>query len=58
LTPSAADHGAVEGDALGGAPRAREDLERFFALPRDMLCAADFNGFVTRMNPAFVRGGA
>jgi PAS domain S-box-containing protein len=55
LTPSAADHGAVEGDALDDVPRAREDLERFFALSRDMLCVADSNGNFTRVNPAFER---
>jgi PAS domain S-box-containing protein len=55
LTPSAADHGAIEGDALGDVPRAGEDLERFFALSLDMLCVADFDGNFTRVNPAFER---
>jgi PAS domain S-box-containing protein len=55
LTPSAADPGAAEGDALGEAPRAREDLDRFFALSRDMLCVADSGGYFTRVNPAFER---
>jgi PAS domain S-box-containing protein len=55
LTPSAADHGAVEGDLPADAPPAPEDLERFFSLSRDMLCVADFNGFFTRVNPAFER---
>jgi PAS domain S-box-containing protein len=55
LTPSAADHGAVEGDALGDARRVGEDLERFFALSLDMLCVANFAGHFTRVNPAFER---
>jgi PAS domain S-box-containing protein len=55
LTQSPADHGAIERDAPADAPPAREDLERFFSLSRDMLCVADFNGFFTRVNPAFER---
>jgi PAS domain S-box-containing protein len=42
-------------DALAEAVRARSELERFFALSLDMLCVADFNGFLTRVNPAFER---
>jgi PAS domain S-box-containing protein len=55
LTPFAADHEAVEGDASAGDARGREELDRFFALSRDMLCVADFSGFFTRVNPAFER---
>ena len=42
-------------DALAEAMRAQRELERFFALSRDMLCVADFNGFLRRVNPAFER---
>ena len=55
MTPSAADHGAGERDAPAGAPRVREELERFFALSLDMLCVADFSGHITRVNPACER---
>jgi PAS domain S-box-containing protein len=55
MTPSAADREAVEGDGPAQARRAREDLERFFAFSRDLLCVADFDGFFTRVNPAFER---
>jgi PAS domain S-box-containing protein len=41
-------------DALADAGRGG-GLERFFALSNDMLCLADFNGFLTRVNPAFQR---
>jgi hypothetical protein len=43
VTPSAADHESVEGDGPVQARRAREDLERFFAFSRDLLCVADFD---------------
>jgi PAS domain S-box-containing protein len=42
-------------DALAEAVRARSELERFFALSLDLMCVADFNGFFTRVNPAFER---
>ena len=45
----------TQADALAQAARARDELERFFALSRDLLCVADFNGFFTRVNPAFGR---
>jgi PAS domain S-box-containing protein len=41
-------------DALADAGRGG-GLERFFALSNDMLCLADFNGLLTRVNPAFQR---
>jgi PAS domain S-box-containing protein len=55
LTSSGADRIRGEGNAPAGGRRAREDLERFFALSLDMLCVADFNGYFTRVNPAFER---
>jgi PAS domain S-box-containing protein len=55
LTRSAADHGAVEGAALDDGLHAREQLDRFFELSVDMLCVADFDGHLTRVNPAFER---
>ncbi len=55
MTPSTADHEAGERDAPAGAPRVREELERFFALSLDILCVADFSGHFTRVNPAFER---
>jgi len=42
-------------DVLADAARARGELERFFALSLDMLCVANFDGFFTRVNPAFER---
>jgi PAS domain S-box-containing protein len=41
--------------ALADAARARDELERFFALSLDLLCVANFEGFFTRVNPAFER---
>lgn len=55
MTPSTADHEAGERDAPAGAPRVREELERFFALSLDILCVADFSGHFTRVNPAVKR---
>jgi PAS domain S-box-containing protein len=55
LSSSAADDGAVEGDALTDSRRGRENLERFFALSRDMLCIAGSDGYFTHVNPAFER---
>ena len=40
-------------DVLADAARARDELERFFALSLDMLCVANFDGVFTRVNPAF-----
>lgn len=42
-------------DILADAARARGDFERFFALSLDLLCVANFDGFFTRVNPAFER---
>jgi PAS domain S-box-containing protein len=43
----------IEDRMREGGPR--EDLERFFALSIDLLCVADFDGHLTRVNPAFGR---
>ncbi|MDQ3823150.1 MAG: PAS domain-containing protein, partial [Actinomycetota bacterium] len=42
-------------DALERALRAEDELERFFTLSIDMLCVASFEGYFTRVNPAFER---
>jgi PAS domain S-box-containing protein len=42
-------------DALTEAVRVQGELERFFSLSIDLLCVADFNGFLKRVNPAFER---
>src|SRR5262249_9619418 len=42
-------------DLIADAARARDELERFFALSLDMLCVADSGGIFTRVNPAFER---
>jgi PAS domain S-box-containing protein len=55
MTQAAGQEKGGPPDALVEAVRARSELERFFALSRDMLCVADFNGFLTRVNPAFER---
>jgi PAS domain S-box-containing protein len=56
VTPSAADHEAAgSADALAGAVRTQSDLERLFGPSLDMLCVAAFDGFFTRVNPAFER---
>jgi PAS domain-containing protein len=44
---------APERDALARARRAEGQLERFFDLSDDLLCIASFDGFFTRVNPAF-----
>jgi PAS domain S-box-containing protein len=43
----------AHGDALARARRAEDELERFFELSDDLLCIASFDGFFTRVNPAF-----
>jgi len=43
------------GDALARAIRTEEELERFFELSIDMLGVASFDGYFTRVNPAFER---
>jgi PAS domain S-box-containing protein len=55
VTPSAADDRAEERDALARPSPPAADLERFFAQSLDMLCVADFDGHLTRVNPGFTR---
>src|SRR5262245_50188855 len=52
--PAARDRDAPA-DVLADAARARGGFERFFALSLDVMCVANFDGFFTRVNPAFER---
>jgi PAS domain S-box-containing protein len=53
--PAAGRKSETPADALTEAAREQGELERFFALSTDLLCVADFNGFLKRVNPAFER---
>jgi PAS domain S-box-containing protein len=57
MTHPAAPHEPGERSSCASAAerRARSDLERFFALSRDMVCVVDLEGSITRVNPAFER---
>jgi PAS domain S-box-containing protein len=46
---------AIEDGAREGGQQPPADLERFFALSVDMLCVANFEGHMARVNPAFER---
>ena len=45
----------IDDDAREGGQETRVDVERFFALSLDLMCVADFNGHLARVNPAFER---
>jgi PAS domain S-box-containing protein len=45
----------IDDDAHEEDQRPRADLERFFTLSVDLLCVADFDGHLARVNPAFER---
>jgi PAS domain S-box-containing protein len=53
--PAAGRKSETPADALTEAMRKQGELERFFARSIDLLCLADFNGFLKRVNPAFER---
>jgi PAS domain S-box-containing protein len=45
----------IDDGARKGGQHPHLDLERFFALSVDLLCVADFEGHLARVNPAFER---
>ncbi|MDB6169244.1 MAG: hypothetical protein JWM88_2108, partial [Verrucomicrobia bacterium] len=38
---------------LGARKKAEEELDRFFTLTHDLLCIANYDGYFTRLNPAW-----